>query len=233
MPGLRVWIAGDGPYADDVRRQIAERGVGDVVEFLGFLPVSELLDRLASADVGIVAQKASAYSHLVHTTKMYEYFAFAKPVIASRLDSVTRLFGPSSLELFEAGDPADLAAAIVRLAQDPSRRAALAAAASAASASHGWDVQRDVYLGVIDRLATWSGRPARRSLTTPAAPADCRGALPLIRAPPGGRLRPGVALRCGCAATSPPGVSPAGGAGRESPAGSPAGLSVLARWGAI
>jgi glycosyltransferase involved in cell wall biosynthesis len=153
VPGLRVWIAGDGPYADDVRRRIDERGVGDVVEFLGFLPVSELLDRLASADVGIVAQKASAYSHLVHTTKMYEYFAFGKPVIASRLDSVSRLFGPSSLELYEAGDPADLAAAIVRLAQDPARREALAAAASAASASHGWDVQRDVYLSVIDRLA--------------------------------------------------------------------------------
>jgi glycosyltransferase involved in cell wall biosynthesis len=153
VPGLRVWIAGDGPFADDVRRRIDELGVGEVVEFLGFLPVSELLDRLASADAGIVAQKASAYSHLVHTTKMYEYFAFGKPVIASRLHSVTRLFGPESLELYEAGDPADLAAAIVRLAQDPARRAALAAAASRASAAHGWDRQRDVYLRVIERLA--------------------------------------------------------------------------------
>ena len=100
-----------------------------------------------------MAQKASAYSNLVHTTKMYEYFAFGKPVIASRLDSVTRLFGDRSLELYEAGDPADLAAAIVRLAHDPDRRAALATAASEASASHGWDVQRDVYLGVMHRLA--------------------------------------------------------------------------------
>jgi glycosyltransferase involved in cell wall biosynthesis len=153
VPGLRVWIAGDGPYADDVRRRIDERGVGDVVEFLGFLPVSDLLDRLASADAGIVAQKASSYSHLVHTTKMYEYFAFGKPVIASRLHSVTRLFGPESLELYDAGDPADLASAIVRLAQDPDRRAALAAAASTASASHGWDRQREVYLDVMNRMA--------------------------------------------------------------------------------
>jgi glycosyltransferase involved in cell wall biosynthesis len=153
VPGLRVWIAGYGPGVDELRRRIADRGVGDVVEFLGFLPADELLDRLASADVGLVAQKASAYSHLVHTTKMYEYFAFGKPVIASRLRSVTRLFGRDSLELFEAGDPADLAAAIVRLAHDPQRRAALAAAASRASAEHGWDRQREVYLGVMDRLA--------------------------------------------------------------------------------
>src|SRR5262249_16012122 len=90
IPGLRVWISGYGPDVDELRRHIAARGVGDIVEFLGFLPVDELLERFASADVGLVAQKASPYSHLVHTTKMYEYFAFGKPVIASRLASVTR-----------------------------------------------------------------------------------------------------------------------------------------------
>jgi glycosyltransferase involved in cell wall biosynthesis len=153
IPGLRVWIAGDGPSAAETRSRIDERGVGDVVELLGFLPMAELLDRLASADVGIVAQKASAYSHLVHTTKMYEYFAFGIPVVASRLDSVSRLFGPECLEFFEPGDPADLAAALGRVAADPPRRAALAEGARRASASHGWDVQREVYLSVMDRLA--------------------------------------------------------------------------------
>jgi glycosyltransferase involved in cell wall biosynthesis len=171
VPGLRVWIAGDGPDVDAVQARIDEVGVGDIVEVLGFLPVTELLERLASADVGLVAQKASPYSHLVHTTKMYEYFAFAKPVIASRLASVSRLFGSDTLELFEPGDPDDLRTAIVRLAEDPARRAALAEAASRASAEHGWDRQRGVYLDVIDRLAH---RPARRrrSLRGPApAPA--------------------------------------------------------------
>ena len=53
---------------------------------------ARLMDILSSADVGIVAQKASPYSHLVHTNKMVDYWIFGLPVIASRLKAVSATY---------------------------------------------------------------------------------------------------------------------------------------------
>jgi hypothetical protein len=63
---------------------------------------------LYEADVGIVAQKASPYSHLVHTNKMVDYWVFERPVIATRLRAVPETYGDSVLEYYEADDAADL-----------------------------------------------------------------------------------------------------------------------------
>ena len=64
---------------------VADSRLQDVVRFDGWVSRARLIDILRSADVGIVAQKASPYSHLVHTNKMVDYWIFGLPVIASRL----------------------------------------------------------------------------------------------------------------------------------------------------
>ncbi len=128
---------------------------------------SRLNDILDSADAGIVAQKASPYSHLVQTNKMVDYWIFGLPVIASRLRAVCEAYGDEVIEYFEPGDAASLAAAIRRLHDDPGRRAELAANGKLAQDRNGWSAQRAIYLGVFDSLLTSvssgaTGSPRRR-----------------------------------------------------------------------
>lgn len=152
MPDLRVVLTGCGSGIEQLIRTIADYGLHDMVRFEGWVSLARLNEILYSADIGVVAQKASPYSHLVHTNKMVDYWIFGLPVIASRLKAVSELYDDHFIEYFEPGNAAALAAAIRRLRADPSRRAELAQNGRLAQLSNGWATQRGSYLGVFDDL---------------------------------------------------------------------------------
>ncbi len=102
--------------------------------------------------MGIVAQKASPYSHLVTTNKMIDYWIFGLPTIASRLRSVSSAYDDSVLEYFEPGDAESLAEAIRRLHDNPERRAELSRNGRAALEFTGWGAQEEIFLEVYDSL---------------------------------------------------------------------------------
>jgi glycosyltransferase involved in cell wall biosynthesis len=149
IPDLRFVITGRGSTADQIVKAIADNGLQDVVRFEGWVTRAVLADILHSADVGIVAQKASPYSHLVHTNKMIDFWIFGLPVIASRLRAVSETYGDHIIEYFEPGDAAALAAAITRLRYDKDRRSELAQNGKLALLESGWAAQREIYLSVF------------------------------------------------------------------------------------
>lgn len=153
LPDLRVVILGRGKAADAVVQQIEDLEVGDIVSFEGWVSDERLRELLHSADAGIVAQKATPYSHLVSTNKMVDYWIFGLPVIASRLRAVSELVPEDTLEFYEPGDAEDLARAIRRLHDDPARREELRANGRRAQEKLGWSSQREKYVRVIDAVA--------------------------------------------------------------------------------
>jgi glycosyltransferase involved in cell wall biosynthesis len=164
-----VVFTGRGSNEDGLRQLIEESGTGDIVRFEGFVSRERLNDLLHTADVGIVAQKASPYSHLVHTYKMVDYWIFGLPVIASRLDATADVYDDGVIEYYEPGDPADLARAIKRLHDDPARRAELAASGRRAEQHSGWNVQQERFLAVYDALLG-GGRRANGAVGATSAP---------------------------------------------------------------
>ena len=144
VPNLRLRLMGIGAFADDVRRMIPEMGIGDYVEYLGWVDMETLVNELCRADVGIVAQKSSPYSNLVHTNKMYEYIIFGKPAIITRLHSVSQYFDDSSMRYFEPNNPESLAEAIVDMYQHPEKGKSLLAKAQQFYERYNWDKQGDI-----------------------------------------------------------------------------------------
>jgi glycosyltransferase involved in cell wall biosynthesis len=157
LPDLRIVFTGRGSYVERLLEMISERGLDDIITFEGWVEEDRLYDLLHTASIGIVAQKASAYSHLVSTNKMVDYWIFGLPVIASRLRAVSEMYGDDVLEYYEPGDAADLARAIRRLHDDPRRRDELSAAGRVAEERNGWMVQRQNYLSVYTGLLGRNG----------------------------------------------------------------------------
>lgn len=153
IPGLRLRITGSGDYVPELESLIREAGLQDCVEYLGWLDMPGLVDQLCRADVGIVAQKSSPYSNLVHTNKMFEYMLLGTPIIASRLRSTARYFGEETVQYFEPGSAESLADALVALYENPDRRRSMVAAATEQYRTHSWTVQKEIYLaGYADLL---------------------------------------------------------------------------------
>ncbi|HLM07984.1 MAG TPA: glycosyltransferase family 4 protein [Blastococcus sp.] len=152
IPRIRLRITGSGDYVPELEKLIESEGLQEHVQFLGWLDMPELLAELAGADVGIVAQKSSPYSNLVHTNKMYEYMLLDIPVVASRLRSTARYFDDDAVQYFDAGSAESLADALVALYEAPQRRRALVTRARELCRSYGWEAQKEIYLAAYSHL---------------------------------------------------------------------------------
>ncbi len=152
IPNVRLHITGEGGYETEMVKQIQEMGLQEHVQFLGFVPFARLVQELVQADAGIVAQKSSPYSNLVHTGKMYDFLAFGKPVIASRLAAVNAYFDDHSICFFEPGNADDLARAIIEMYREPEKRQSMARCATELYEKYQWKHQREAYVSVYRRL---------------------------------------------------------------------------------
>ncbi len=144
-PGIRVRITGDGTSRPGLEQLAVDLGVDDIVSFLGWVSYDELACELARCDVGVIPMKASPYSHLIHTNKMYDYTLFGKPVIASRLGAVESYLDDSEICFFTPDDPDSLAKTMIELASDRDLGHSLAARAMLRLESElGWEHQKRI-----------------------------------------------------------------------------------------
>jgi phosphatidylinositol alpha-mannosyltransferase len=139
-PGLRLLIAGPGD-ADEVATRVPA-SLRDRVVLLGQVSDAVKVQVYHSVDVFCAPNTGGESFGIV----LAEAMAAGAPIVASDLDAFRRVLrGGRAGELFASGDAADLAAAIGRLLDDPQRRAALSAAASAAVRDYDWTkIARDV-----------------------------------------------------------------------------------------
>jgi glycosyltransferase involved in cell wall biosynthesis len=159
LPGLRLEVYGDGSDLPRLRRLASDAGVADRVRFSGgFVPIEDLVAAIGRADVGVVAMRRDAFRDVTLAGKMFDFIAMGKPVVSSRTRAVEQTFDSSCVELFESGDPADLARALRELARDPGRRRRMAQRAAEVAQQYQWPRQREIYAGVVGRLLERAGR---------------------------------------------------------------------------
>jgi glycosyltransferase involved in cell wall biosynthesis len=117
---FELLIIGDGPESAALEQFAQESQLTAKVRFVGRLPAAEVETALAQAAVVVVPSLGGEVFGLVVAENMLR----ALPVVASDLGAFVEVLGDAGL-MFHTGDPADLAAALTRLLDDPSWAAAL------------------------------------------------------------------------------------------------------------
>jgi phosphatidylinositol alpha-mannosyltransferase len=152
-PGLRLLVAGPGD-AGEALEQVPAR-FRDRVVVLGQVSDADKVRVYHSVDVFCAPNTGGESFGIV----LAEAMAAGAPIVASDLDAFRRVLrGGRAGELFENGNPADLAAAAARLLDDPARRAALAVAARLAVRDYDWAVVARDVLRVYQAVAPTAGR---------------------------------------------------------------------------
>jgi len=154
-PGLRLLIAGRGDAAEVMAQVPAP--YRDRVVLLGQVSDADRVRMLHSVDVFCAPNTGGESFGYV----LVEAMAAGAPIVASDIDAFRRVLrGGAAGELFRVGSPADLAAAVGRLLDDPAHRASLAAAASAAVREFDWSVVARDVVRVYEAVVPAAGRVA-------------------------------------------------------------------------
>jgi glycosyltransferase involved in cell wall biosynthesis len=151
MPELRFHVYGSGTFLTALRELASELGVSDRVWFSGgFVPIEELVQAVADADVGVVGMKQDAFRDLTLANKMYDFIAMRTPQLVSRTRSVEAYFDGEAFALFRSDDADDLARAIREIRHDPDRRARMVESAVRQAEPHRWPVNGARYVSVLE-----------------------------------------------------------------------------------
>ena len=120
-PDLRLVVAGEGPYRDELKSRARQAGVAKRLSLLGFVPQTRLAGFYALGDLAVFPSMGEEALGLA----IAEAMACGRPVVASDLGGVPEVVGDCGL-LVPAKDDQALAAAIDDLLGDPARREVLA-----------------------------------------------------------------------------------------------------------
>jgi glycosyltransferase involved in cell wall biosynthesis len=145
-------IYGGGGEKSSLNALISQLGLEDKVFVKNVLPLEQIVDRMADADLAIVPKRAESFGNEAFSTKIFEFMMLGIPVIVSNTKIDRYYFNDSVVKFFESGDENDLARCILLLIRDKERRKRFVANASKFIENYTWDKKKDDYLKLVDSL---------------------------------------------------------------------------------
>jgi glycosyltransferase involved in cell wall biosynthesis len=145
-------VYGRGDSGPALAAQAAELGIADRVTFHGRIAIEDVPAAVAGADIGLAPTRHDRFTDMSLSTKVFEYAAMGKPVVASRLPMVEQTFPPGTVAAYTPGDPEAMADAILAFADDPDARQAAVAATAEIVQAGSWEHEAKGYLALVERL---------------------------------------------------------------------------------
>jgi glycosyltransferase involved in cell wall biosynthesis len=132
---------------------VARLGLLDRVTLHGRIPLEDVPAAIAAADIGLAPTRRNPFTDISLSTKVLEYGAMRKPVVASRLPLIERTFPVGTVATYEPGNADDLASRISELVDDPLDREARVARTADRVRELGWDREAARYRALVDQLS--------------------------------------------------------------------------------
>lgn len=156
LPDVQLAFLGvDGASRPDLLQAARRAGVADRVHLLPPVPVRELLEWTADADVGVSLLDDSCDNHrLALPNKVFEYVAAGVPVVASDLPELRRLIVEERVGWVASGRDATSVASALRQAITAGRTTETRGRLSEARDRLRWDVEKQRLLAVYGPLRT-------------------------------------------------------------------------------
>jgi glycosyltransferase involved in cell wall biosynthesis len=114
-------IIGSGDSLDDLKKMSRDLKLDTFVWFTGFVPDSEVLQILSSADICVDPDPASPLNDVSTWIKIMEYMAMGKPIVSFALKE-TQFSAQDAAIFVPPNDVAKFAAGIEKLMDDPAGR---------------------------------------------------------------------------------------------------------------
>ncbi len=150
MPGAVLRIYGrETPFLQSVMSRVQSQGLSDCVSYLGPRSLEALVGEIEGCDVGVIPNQRSAFADINTPTRIFEYLALGKPVIAPRTRGIQDYFGPDALLYFDCGDAEDLSRTMLASARHYRDAIENAKRGQRVYLAHTWTQERNTLVGTV------------------------------------------------------------------------------------
>jgi glycosyltransferase involved in cell wall biosynthesis len=153
IPSARLMVCGKRTdFFEKVMESAQRRGLDRNVDYLGVRNLKEIVEAIEDCDLGIIPNHRNIFTEINTPTRIFEYLALAKPVIAPKTKGIQDYFGDNDLIFFELGNSDDLARKIEFAFSHPAEVAETVKRGQEIYLSHTWSRERLSLLNSISEL---------------------------------------------------------------------------------
>lgn len=147
VPALELHIFGSKTqFLERMMQKVQDKNLQDAVRYFGPKRLEELVTAIENCDIGVIPNHRNAFTEINTPTRIFEYLALGKPVIAPSTPGILDYFSEESLLFFEAGNSDDLAQQVEYAFSRPSEVLEIARRGQQVYLEHTWDRERETLL---------------------------------------------------------------------------------------
>ena len=137
------------PYLERVMDKVHSLGLVSNVRYFGAKKLEDLAREIEDCDLGIIPNQRNTFTDINTPTRIFEYLALGKPVIAPRTPGIEDYFDADSLLFFESGDSDELAKKIEYAASHPIEVTAIAERGQQVYMAHSWQQEKEKLVSMV------------------------------------------------------------------------------------
>ena len=152
-PNVRLDIYGSRtPFLDEILELSRRLGVDDIVHYHGPKTQAEIARAILECDVGVVPNRFSAFTNINFPTRLFEYLAMRRPVIAPATQGILDYFGEDEIITFEPDNVSDLAGKILWVEKHRAEVPGLVERGANVYRRHLWSGERERFLDDVSGM---------------------------------------------------------------------------------
>jgi len=153
IPGAELRIFGSQTaFLDHVMERARSMGLRDAVQYLGPRRLEDLVTEIDNCDLGIIPNHRNAFTDINTPTRVFEYLAMGKPVIAPSTQGILDYFNQDSLIFFEPGNAVELAQQIEYAFLHPREVLEIVRRGQEIFSEHTWDREKETLVSRVSSL---------------------------------------------------------------------------------
>ena len=153
MPTAELRVYGPStPFLERVMETVKAKGMQDIVHYFGPRRLEDLVREIDGCDVGVIPNQRNPFTDINTPTRIFEYLAIGKPVIAPSTLGIQNYFNEESLVFFQPGNAADLAKQMQYAYSHRNDLAEIARRGQQIYLAHTWEQERQTLLSGVSKI---------------------------------------------------------------------------------
>jgi len=167
VPNAEFHIYGEGTERAKLVHLTERLGLTECVRFFGYVPLEQMAEVIANADLGVVAKRANSFGNEAYSTKIMEFMSQGIPAVISRTKIDSFYFNDSVVQFFTSGDIQSLTNAMMRVIEDKARREDLIKHGYEYAVRNSWASRKKDYFDLVDSLSIEAFEQSNRAVISP------------------------------------------------------------------